>query len=144
MAATLSLSPVVSWLSWVLWWLRPPLCFSGASNLCLKLRCSRPTKRLSQVSSSIRCDDLWGAPLGRMQPFLACRKRRMVYTPVTIAFAGLPTFGGMHRRYPLPSYSRRPWWGWLSSRRVLSNDPSNRAFLRNPVSSLASRPDQQR
>src|SRR6266566_1861413 len=46
----------------------------------------------------------------------------------------------MHRT----SYSRLALVGRLSSHRVRLNDPSNRAFLRHPVSSLASRPSEER
>ncbi len=42
------------------------------------------------------------------------------------------------------SYSRLALVRHLSFHRVKLNDPSNRAFLRNPVVSLASRPSEER
>ncbi len=42
------------------------------------------------------------------------------------------------------SYSRLALLGQRSLHRVRLNDPSNRAFLRHPVSSLASRPSEER
>src|SRR6266700_2223491 len=105
-----------------------------------KRLCVRRTDHLSQVSSRALCDTLWVAPLGRIQARLACRMSRLGSTPVPLplaeprtAFRGIP-------RAPRTSYSRLALVGHLSFHRVKLNDPSNRAFLRNPVVSLASRP----
>src|SRR2546430_2670381 len=106
----------------------------------LRLRRIWRTVHLSQVSSRALCDTLWVAPLGRLQARLACRMSRLGSTPVPLplaeprtAFRGIP-------RAPRTSYSRLALVGHLSFHRVKLNDPSNRAFLRNPVVSLASRP----
>jgi hypothetical protein len=115
----------------------------------LFLRCSYPSLRphrirrtdhLSQVSSRAFYDTLWVAPLGRLQARLACRMSKLGSTPVPspLAVKGA-AFRGI-TRVPRISYSRLALVGHLSLHRVKLNDPSNRAFLRNPVVSLASRP----
>ncbi len=88
MTAVLPPSPVISWLSWVLWRLRLLLPSSGASYpSSQRLRCGR-RRQLSQVSPLALCDDLWVAPLGRVQTRLVCRRERLVSTPLTSAFVG--------------------------------------------------------
>src|SRR5712691_1494198 len=114
--------------------------FFRCSYHSLKLPRLRRTDHLSQVSSRAHCDTLWVAPLGRLQARLACRMSRLGSTPVPLPLAvARAAFGCKPRMHPT-SYSRLALVRHLSFHRVKLNDPSNRAFLRNPVVSLASRP----
>src|SRR5258708_9424579 len=114
--------------------------FFWRSYHSLLLHCPRRTDHLSQVSSRAYCDTLWVAPLGRLQARLACRMSRLGSTPVPSPLAKQrAAFRGVTRA-PRISYSRLALVGHLSVHRVKLNDPSNRAFFRNPVVSLASRP----
>ena len=119
-------------------------CSSSAATPSLRPHCLRRTDHLSQVSSRTRCDTLGVAPLGRLQARLACRMSRRVSTPVTSSFAvEKAAFRGI-AQVPRTSYSRLALARQLSVHRVQLTDPSNRAFLRNPVVSLASRPSEER
>src|SRR5512135_1659214 len=114
--------------------------FLRCSYHSLRLPRVRRTGHLSQVSSRALCDTLWVALLGRIQARLACRMRRLVYTPITSPFTEPRTVFRGIARVPRTSYSRLALVRHLSFHRVKLTDPSNRAFLRNPVVSLASRP----
>ena len=88
--------------------------------------------RLSQVYQSTRYDHLRAAPLGRIQMRLICRISRRVSTPVTSPFTQhCRAFGRKLHVHP-NRYSRLFLTDWLSSGRVPLNDPSNRAFFRDP------------
>src|SRR5690349_11062043 len=107
--------------------------FFRRSYHSLRLHRVRRTDHPSQVSSRACYDTLWVAPLGRLQARLACRMSRLGSTPIPsplaeprTAFRGIP-------RAPRISYSQLALAGHLSIHCVKLNDPSNRAFLRNPV-----------
>src|SRR5215472_31306 len=118
--------------------------FFGCSYPSLEPPCFRRKDHLSQVWSRAYCGDLWVAPIGRLQAHLACRMSGLGSTPVPSSIAESRTaFRGVSRT-PRISYSRLAHAGRLSSHRVQLNDPSNRAFLRHPVSPLASRPSEER
>ena len=63
---------------------------------------------------------------------LICRIGRLVSTPLTSPFAKRGVAFGRKRRVRPIRYSRFFLADWLSSGRVTLNDPSNRAFFRNP------------
>ena len=101
------------------------------------IRCQHPSPfrqawKLSQVYQSTRYDHLRVAPLGRIQMRLICRIGRLVSTPLTSPFAKRSVTFGRKRRVRPNRYSRLFLADWLSSGRVTLNDPSNRAFFRNP------------
>jgi hypothetical protein len=118
--------------------------FFRCSYPSLEPPCFRRIDHLSQVWSRTYCDDLWVAPLGRLQAHLACRMSGLGSTPVPSSIAEPRTAFRCKPRLHRTSHSRLALAGRLSSHRVKLNDPSNRAFLRNPVSPLASRPSKER
>ncbi len=61
-----------------------------------------------------------------------CRIGRLVSTPVTLPFTKYRVVFGSKRRVLPTRYSRLFLSDWLSSGRVTLNDPSIRAFFRNP------------
>jgi hypothetical protein len=65
-------------------------------------------------------------------------------TPVPLPLAVARAVFRYKPRMYRTSYSRLALSRHLSFHRVKLNDPSNRAFLRNPVVSLASRPSEER
>ena len=117
--------------------------FFRCSYRSLELRCFRRADHLSQVSSRARCDTLGVAPLGRLQTRLVCRRREARFYPCNAPLAGTPTFW-CHQKGHHTFSSRLSLVGRLSPHRVNLNDPSHRASLRHPVSSLASRPSEER
>src|SRR5260370_17496251 len=60
--------------------------FFRCSYRSLDLRCFRRVDHLSQVSSRTYYDDLWVAPIGRLQARPACRMRGLGSTPVPLSF----------------------------------------------------------
>jgi hypothetical protein len=118
----------------------------GCSYLYLSRKRYRRRDHLSQVWTLTSYDDLWVAPLGRIQTRLVCRGREARFYPCNIASCckkTKPTFWCNQSVHPT-SHSRLSLVGRLSPHRVDLNDPSNRAFLRHPVSSLASKPSEER
>lgn len=71
----------------------------GCSYLCLSRKRYRRRDHLSQVWTLTSYDDLWVAPLGRIQTRLVCRRREARFYPYNIAscWKKKPTFWGNQR-----------------------------------------------
>ena len=110
----------------------------------LEPRCFRRADHLSQVSSRTYCDTLWVGSYRPVTGTSCLPYERIRFYPCTIVL-GLYSdqrFRCLPRGHRT-SYSRLALLGQLSAHRVRLNDPSNRAFLRHPVVSLASRPSEE-
>jgi hypothetical protein len=111
--------------------------FFRRSYPSLEPPCFRRIDHLSQVWSRTYCDDLWVAPIGRLQAHLACRMSGLGSTPIPSSIAEPRTAFRCKPRLHRTSYSRLALAGRLSSHRVKLNDPSNEVENRRVLSTSA-------
>jgi hypothetical protein len=84
----------------------------GCSYLCLYRKRYRRRDHLSQVWTLTSYDDLWVAPLGRIQTRLVCRGREARFYPCNIASCWKKNQRfGVVKEYTIPPTHGCPLWG---------------------------------